>query len=517
MLLPRLRGRADELRDVISGFAYGGFGPLHWLREPAHNGPRDQQMLHKILRELQDPDELGSDGMLAAVIAASSGRTEVINMLIAAAADVNGADRRGRTALAAASTSNHEDTARVLLHASADVNAGVAGFNAGRYGPHFVATSLWLVVDGAATANQQRLPSFQVREAITRPCGILRLLAEAGADPNWAPCSSERWRFVLPGTTPLHRAAESGAEELAQCLVEVRADPLMVDHWSRSPLLVAAENGHARVVACLISAGANLEQVDGWQRTPLWTAASRGFVNTVSTLLLARADVHAADNQGRTPIWTGSASGSAETVRALLHAHANLEAVDSWGATPLSAAAEFGRVKMVSALLLARAEVDRADNLGRTPLWLAAARDHVGVLFALLLAGADKEKASHSGTTPLLAACECPKGLRAAYALMSCGADMRKTDHQGRTAWQIACTRGCQEDFENVFAFLPFAGSTNQGSRGVPVWGSDMGFSDYAEDYLDHDDFGRQYDYSEGSYSEDGLDGYEAYDAEDGF
>ena len=474
----------------------------------------------QILKELQDPDELGTDGTLAATAAAraaSEGDTQALSMLIAAAADVNRADRFGCTALAVATTSNHEDAVRVLLHASADANAVVAmsGSMNDTYGApvRFVPPSLWRVADRAsltgttfvATSVWQSVDKavdgvFLDKIDYRTTCAILRLLAEAGADPNWAPCSSERWRFVLPGTTPLHRAAESGAEELAQCLVEVRADPLMVDHWSRSPLLVAAENGHARVVACLISAGANLEQVDGWQRTPLWTAASRGFVNTVSTLLLARADVHAADNQGRTPIWTGSASGSAETVRALLHAHANLEAVDSWGATPLSAAAEFGRVKMVSALLLARAEVDRADNLGRTPLWLAAARDHVGVLFALLLAGADKEKASNSGTTPLLAAVEYAKGLRTAYALMSCGADICKTDHQGRTAWQIACSRDNPDDFQKVFD------DTHQVLG--PAHGCGISDVDHMTWVSDHGDgYGNYLDYNYGVY--------DVYDPED--
>ena len=453
VLLARRHGRADELR----------FALVQRLRI-ANEYPE----VHRILKDLQDPDELDSRGNSAAVEAAFSRHTDMLKMLIAAAANVNRTDRSGCTALVAASISRNVDAVQVLLHASADANAVGTGFNFGclptthrekdaagfNFGVEaLAATPLWLRV-----RHYCQIFAEKVEEDVTT-CIILRMLAGVGADPNWAPRSNECWLSVLPGTTPLLLAAELGGEQLARCLVEVWADPLMVDSWSRCPLLVAAENGHTRLVTFLISVSADLEQVDGWQRTPLWTAASQGFANTVATLLLAGADVHAADNQGRMPIWTGSASGSAETVRTLLQARADVDASDSWGATPLCAAAEFGNVEVVSALLLARAEVDRADKLGRTPMWLAAAADHTAVLFCLLLAGADKEKASNSGATPLLAACECPKGLRAAYALMSCGANLGKVDHQGRTAWQIACSRVNPDDFENVFAnALPIAG-----------------------------------------------------------
>ena len=314
VLLPRRHGRADDLTLAATPFYLcNRDDPWSAVRSPSVQN-NEYQQLHQILNELQDPDEADSTGNLATVLAAGRGHAGVLRMLIAAAADLNKTDMSGSTAIASASRSQREGVVQILLHATADVNVEA---NLAHVDPPCPVTRLWLAVDPF-------LDYYGRRNEATY--AIVRLLAGAGADPNWALRSNSQWNFSLPGTTPLLRAAKSGAEELARCLIEIQASPHMVDLWSRTPLLVAAENGHTRLVQYLISAEADLEPADGWQRTPLWTAAYWGFANTVSTLLLARADIHAADNRGRSSIWAASASGFAETAKALLLAGADLHA-----------------------------------------------------------------------------------------------------------------------------------------------------------------------------------------------
>ena len=105
---------------------------------------------------------------------------------------------------------------QILLHATADVNVEA---NLAHVDPPCPVTPLWLAVDPF-------LESCGPRNDATY--AIVRLLVGAGADPNWAPRSTSQWNCLLPGTTPLLRAAKSGAEELARCLIEIQASPHMV-------------------------------------------------------------------------------------------------------------------------------------------------------------------------------------------------------------------------------------------------------------------------------------------------
>ncbi len=78
---------------------------------------------------------------------------------------------------------------------------------------------------------------------------IVRLLIEAGADPNG-----------LPDDTPLLNAVQQGNLELVELLIAGGADVNFSDEDGQPPLLHAAYVGNLGIVQALVEAGADVNQ-----------------------------------------------------------------------------------------------------------------------------------------------------------------------------------------------------------------------------------------------------------------
>ncbi|KAF4332948.1 ankyrin repeat [Fusarium beomiforme] len=194
------------------------------------------------------------------------GHVDVVNLLLAAGADVNAAatDKcKGRTALQAASEGGHLAVVERLLDAGADVNTA-AGDDGGR-------TALQAASEGGHLAV------------------VERLLA-AGADVN----------------------AAAG------------------DDGGRTALQAASEGGHLAVIGRLLAAGAdvNAKAADGgWRgRTALQAASEGGHLAVVERLLAAEAKVNAkaAVRDGRSALKAAIEGGHLDIVEQLKHARVNM-------------------------------------------------------------------------------------------------------------------------------------------------------------------------------------------------
>lgn len=113
------------------------------------------------------------------------------------------------------------------------------------------------------------------------------------------------------GWTPLHWAAYTGREKVAELLLDNKADVNARASAGITPLHYAALKDNAEVAALLLARGA---QVDPKARTdngtPLLWAAMWGKVDVAALLLSAGANVNATDDKGMTPLYFARGDGN---------------------------------------------------------------------------------------------------------------------------------------------------------------------------------------------------------------
>ena len=265
---------------------------------------------------------------------------ERVRELVSNAADVNGAQADGMTALHWAALRDDLESATLLIEAGADVSA------ASRYG----VTALTL-----ACTNGNR--------------SLVELLLNAGADPNTALPGGEtalmtaaRTGRIGPVRALLARGADihtkvhgMGRQEWAgaNAFLARMADPTIFDFEtkpSQTALIWAAAEGHAQVVSELIVAGADFQATLDSGFTPLLFAVRNGHIDVVRVLLEAGADLNRRIDPH--PDWR----------------HRGYGAKLRPGATALHVAVENGNFELGAYLLDAGADPNSADPIGYTAL-----------------------------------------------------------------------------------------------------------------------------------------------------
>lgn len=345
--------------------------------------------------------------------------------LLAGGADASARGRVDRTPLhvAAGAPFDNTATAAALLDAGADVN----GRDESGGTPLF-----WASGRGGHPA-------------------VVRLLMRAGADVN---ARAEN------GATPLHRAIRARNAAVATLLLELGADPGLVNDSGmvadpascrRWPDPVFFQHATADVVARCIEAGAAIDaevQYDqvrnpsgrlesyGGGSTPLHVAAGWTRDPAVIALLVgAGANVNARNRRHYTPLHYGARdSREPVVIDALVAAGAEVNAWatslphdpnNGWDVTPLHEAARNETVAVAAALLDAGADAKAVAAGGRTPLHRAAAENANPAVVTLLLSqGADVNARLPGGRTPLHEAAAGNRNPGILTALLDAGADV---------------------------------------------------------------------------------------------
>lgn len=276
----------------------------------------DGAILDMLLDAGADARLTAADGVSALALCAGHAPTSVVQRLLDAGAPVDGASVAGQTPLMWAAANGRLDTLRLLLARGADVNRVSAngftplffalksgnpalpvavleaGGNPDHVGPEG-ATAAQLAIfqkDYAFAArmiergadltafDRNGLTLLQAAVADNQP-ELVRLLLAKGADPNtWSGRSKVQWRYE-----PNFRSGD-------------------YEPPSRPPLLVAAEKGAADVIQLLVDAGADpaVRMPDG--TTLLHAAVMSDRVAAVAAALELQPDVNARDAKGRTPL-----------------------------------------------------------------------------------------------------------------------------------------------------------------------------------------------------------------------
>ncbi len=309
---------------------------------------------------------------------------------------------------------------------------------------------------------------------------IIRLLLEAGADPN-APDDY--------GSTPLHDAAYNDNAIVSSVLLDAGARPNVRNNRGWTPLHSAVLSGNRLTVSILLDSGAdaNARAYDEQGRFPVHLAAVQDDPTLVAMLLDAGADLHARDAEGYTALhWAGANTGNEGVINTLLDRGADPVAESNDGRMPLHSAlrylAEPGYVSAllqagagetltplqlsvlqrdttgVNRLLANGADPNEADRYGWAPLHFAVPLASVETVSSLLAAGADPDLRTLGGATALhLAARQAPVTIVA--VLLGAGADPNVKDNEG--GWRPLHNAAIHQEYalEAVIAALLEAGA----------------------------------------------------------
>jgi len=275
-------------------------------------------VLARLIRGGASVDAAGASGQTPLMWAAARGRLDNLQLLLAKGADVNRVTAQGFTPLFFALKSGRPELPVAVLAAGGNPDhVGPEGTSAVQLAIFqkdyaFAARLIERGVDVKAfDRNGQTLLQAAVVE--NQPA-LVKLLLAKGADPNaWSGMSKVQWRYE-----PNFKSADYYAP-------------------SKPPLLVAAEKGAADVIQLLVDAGADpaVRMRDG--TTVLHAAVSSDRLAAVSAALKIMPDANVVDKDGQTPLhrllltrhYPGAQT--AEIMHLLASQHARVDIKDAKG------------------------------------------------------------------------------------------------------------------------------------------------------------------------------------------
>lgn len=346
------------------------------------------------------------------------GRSDMIEPLLAAGADITVGDNQKQTPLQYALQpfrfGNNSGVAGTLLKHLKNVNAKLPS---GEMPLHFAARH------GLGEAAKSLLDRKADPEAKDSDGHTPLQLALAGDHAELAelliPKTDVRAFKTIEGDSLLHWSASRGLVNSVKSLMQRKAQVNAKNAEGDTPLHLAAWNGHYQVVGTLLDAGANPNVADGSGRTALHSAAWNGHLTSVTTLGKGGAAVNVQPGKS-SPLHAAAWQGHTEVARALLDFGARVNDQDDDGSTPLHKAAWRGNEPVVRLLLARRADPTIKESSGLTALELARSAKKEAVVAVLLKAPKPDDSRS-----------ELPAELRGTWLLRLTSADGGKTYRSG--------------------------------------------------------------------------------------
>jgi len=169
------------------------------------------------------------------------GQKEIVELLIAAGADVNAKDSRRWTPLHYAATFSHKEIAELLLAEGADVNAKDI----------WDKTPLdWTEVESPNASTDRKAGQKETADFLRKHGGksgaedSIHVAAELGsieAVKQHLAAAADVNAKTESGWTPLHEAARSGRKEIAELLIDTGADVNAKNRGGQTPFDLAGE------------------------------------------------------------------------------------------------------------------------------------------------------------------------------------------------------------------------------------------------------------------------------------
>ncbi|HEY6349148.1 MAG TPA: ankyrin repeat domain-containing protein [Candidatus Angelobacter sp.] len=467
-------GRTDVVKFLLDSGVRSdqadrlGMGALHRAVLASENALEAARALSHKGDDLERTDRYGTTPLILASIA---GRADIVSMLAERGSRVDVQDNDGLTALHHAAAAGNPELVNLLLkdlkaQPSVPDSKGFTPLHHAVFSANPAVETIRALVNGGSQPDEKTqdgrsplqclLPLRNRSEAEHRE--IADCLLELGADPNWVGRANH---------SILYDAVSAGDSALVDALLQKNPVIQQEGDSKGTPLHAAVVNGHDEIVKKLLQAGVDPNIRDGTSESALHEAARHNRLKSWEALLEKGADPWLVADEGHTALLAAALRGYAEFCSPIL-AHLNfqadrrrnglglicaaalgdLELVDRLvakispdftsedGWRPLSAAALRGQSETVSRLLEAGANVNWRAGVP-TAMCCAAGQDDIEIVRRLLASNADPNAPATKGSVPMHFAAASGNG-DVLRELISAGAFVDARDQDGVTALHIA-------------------------------------------------------------------------------
>ena len=418
--------------------------------------------------------------------AAKNNDLDSVRTLMTAGADVNAAQGDGMTALHWAAFHDNVEVVDLLLAADADVSVQT---RVGALTPLWFAASNgnadmvdWLLTTEAdANVVTATGATALMAAAMTGSVETIDVLVDRGAFVNSRETTNGQTALMFAAwenrpeaiAALVRHGAHVGLTSFVVSMIEPRVDeygnPVPVRR-RRTPggnsvmggmtaLLFAARDGHIEAVRTLVAHGADVDQVSGGDgSSPMVIAIANGHYSVAQFLLGQSADPNLVNIDGLGPLYATvnmrfapvSWAPNPPTEQEVVDSLDLLRALLDYGADP--------NARITRKLWFSPTSHDRgwADGSGSTPYWRAAQSTDIESMQILVEGGADPNLATYKGITPLMVAAgigwvgnftqNAPDSFMSAIRYcLELGADVNALDSKGFSALHGAAGRGDTE------------------------------------------------------------------------
>lgn len=352
-------------------------------------------------------DVRGSDGLTACIYAASHGKTDILDVLIKAGANIHESDKHGNILLSNAIKHKQYESVKMLISNGINISSVNSYYmvylsinnNDLSYLNDFIGFGGKFLINDPKTMDSPLhniVPCEKQKE-------IINFLIDHGVPAHGRDCR---------GFTPFMLAVEGEYEPLLKSFAALPGFNIDDRCFHEVGGFAEHEVGGYKPEDFLFYQDTlqycmDFDELRGqfwFNETALMIAARSGIVDTVQTVLDLGAQINLTNNEGKTSLMIAADYECHEVVQALCSRGANVGAVDPNGWTALAFAVNSESMLTVNALLAASVDVNQRFADGNTALMLAAERNNVDIADILYRSGASLDMINFSGENALAVA-----------------------------------------------------------------------------------------------------------------